>query len=201
MDADSNEPFLQHQEWVKFQQSITVDGFQTGQTVTASSLKATSRGGKNVRKRREKELERLQQASQSSAVDLKYPAIRYSEEETQELLKLAFAARPPRAGKRGSRALKRQARRWKLVRKIRDKYKRNIVAAHDRKMEKRSWKRHQVKEMKTEIAPSAAIADQEYQKQVMTRWAETMFGSLNINDGDDVDRSDGKGIKTISAND
>merc|ERR1719343_1381529 len=85
---DSNNPFLQHQEWVKFQQSITVDGFQTGQTTTATVLKK-SRGGKQARRKREKELARLGAAMDDSstekisAVAQKFPAIRYSPEETE----------------------------------------------------------------------------------------------------------------------
>ena len=145
-------------------------------------------------------MERLQQSqsatSASSGVDLKYPAIRYSEEETRELLKLAYENIPPRAGKRGTRNLKRQARRWKLVRKIRSKYKRQLIAAHERRMEKRSWKRQQVKEMKHVTAPAAVIADQKYQQQVLTRWAETMFGSSDSDEGEVEE--DGIGNKTIS---
>jgi hypothetical protein len=201
--AAANQPFLQHQEWVKFQQSITVDGFETGQTVTASTLKK-SRGGKQARKRREKELERLQQSSQTSSSDLKFPAIRYSEEETQELLKLAFAARPERAGKRGSRNLKRQARRWHLVRQIREKYKRNIIAAHERRMEKRHWKREQVKHMKDAVAPEAKGKDLEYQQQVLTRWSQTMFGAAELADStEELESLEGSvsGSKTITAKD
>mmetsp|Transcript_132346 Transcript_132346/g.197201 ORF Transcript_132346/g.197201 Transcript_132346/m.197201 type:complete len:286 (+) Transcript_132346:111-968(+) len=200
IDASSNQPFLQHQEWVKFQQSITVDGFQTGQTVTTSALKK-SRGGKQSRKRREKELERLQQSSQSASAvaDLKYPAIRYSEEETEELLKLAFAAIPERAGKRGTRNLRRQSRRWFLVRKIRAKYKRHIIAAHERRMEKRHWKREKVKHMKHEVAPKALVKDVQYQQAVLTRWAETMFGAAEV--ADEIKQLEESSENTIGAKD
>jgi len=39
----AQQPFKQHSEWVKFQQSITVSGFQTGQTTTATVLKKITR--------------------------------------------------------------------------------------------------------------------------------------------------------------
>jgi len=43
-----------------------------------------------------------------SAVAQKFPAIRYSPEETEELLQQAYAALPVRDGKRGTRNLRRQ---------------------------------------------------------------------------------------------
>eukprot|EP00934_Nitzschia_sp_Nitz4_P003573 Nitzschia sp. Nitz4//scaffold72_size95085//31156//32369//NITZ4_004752-RA/size95085-snap-gene-0.116-mRNA-1//1//CDS//3329557351//3563//frame0 len=169
-DDASNQPFLQHQEWVKFQQSIAVDGFQTGQVTTAQVLKK-SRGGKQARARREKEM--AKEAAVQTDASLKFPALRYSEEETQELLNLAFATLPEREGKRGSRNLKRQDRRWKLVRDIRSKYKRQIQQAHERRMEKRSWRRETTKEAK-EAAPAQCQADLDYQAQVLRRWSQTM---------------------------
>lgn len=44
----------QHKEWVKFQQGLQVDGFDTGQTLTVTNSAMTglkARGGKAVRKR------------------------------------------------------------------------------------------------------------------------------------------------------
>lgn len=111
---------------------------------------------------------------QKGSISQKLPAIRYSEEETAKLLKLAFESLPARTGKRGTRNLKRQARRWKLVRQIRAKYKRNMMAAHERRMEKRHWKREQTKEAK-EAAPAMCAKDAEYQAQILRRWADTMF--------------------------
>jgi hypothetical protein len=163
---------LQNQEWVKFQQSISVDGFQTGQVTTASVLKK-SRGGKQARRRKEMEMAGLQQNEQVS--DEKFPAIRYSQEETERLLEQAYGTLPPRAGKRGTRNLKRQDRRWQLVRDIRAKYKANIIAAHERRMEKRQWKRQQVIAAK-EQAPISTEQDLNYQAQVLKRWTETMYG-------------------------
>ena len=156
---------------MKFQQSIRVDGFQTGQVTTAQVMKK-SRGGKQARLRKERELARMQEDTASS--DLKFPAIRYSPEETKELLERAYAALPERAGKRGTRNLRRQNRRWQLVRDIRAKYKQNLIEAHYRRMEKRSEKRQRTKAMKEE-APEIVLKDLNYQGQVLTRWADTMF--------------------------
>ena len=142
-EAKNKNPFLQHQEWVKFQQSITVDGFQTGQTTTATVLKK-SRGGKQARRKREKELARLgayadgsSSTEKISAVAQKFPAIRYSPEETEDLLKQAYEALPARTGKRGTRNLRRQETRWRKVRKIRSDYKAHLVRAHFNRMEAR----------------------------------------------------------------
>lgn len=180
--TDIQQPFLQHQEWVKFQQSIRVDGFQTGQ-VTAAHIMKKSKGGKQARNRKARELELLQQLdpnyqapSSGSSSSSKFPAIRYSPEETQELLQLAFKTLPKREGKRGTRNLKRQAVRWKAVRKIRAKYKQQIQAAHERRMEHRQWKREETKAVK-EGAPALCHSDAEYQAQILKRWAATMFSS------------------------
>lgn len=176
-----SQPFLQHQEWVKFQQSISVSGFQTGQVTTATVLKK-SRGGKQARRKREKELARLrgldpslagaaalEEASSSSAVANKFPAIRYSPEETEELLRQAYEALPERTGKRGTRNLRRQAERWKRVRKIRSDYKANIVQAHERRMEHRHYKRQRVVQAKDD-ATVQRQNDLEYQGKVLERW-------------------------------
>jgi hypothetical protein len=181
--AKGPQPFLQHQEWVKFQQSIRVDGFQTGQVIAANVLKK-SKGGKQARNRKAKELERLQQmdpnyqepTSSASGSSSKFPAIRYSPTETQELLNLAFNTLPKRAGKRGTRNLKRQANRWKAVRGIRATYKRQIQAAHGRRMEHRQWSRQQTKAVK-EAAPEFCETDANYQAQILKRWAATMLSS------------------------
>ena len=164
--------------------------------MTATVLKK-SRGGKQARRKREKELARLQQQQQgladpnqgpstaiaaaaaaassasstSSAVATKFPAIRYTPEQTQELLRQAFEALPERAGKRGNRNMRRQERRWKLVRKIRSDYKANIVAAHERRMEHRHYKRQRVIQAK-EDAISQREKDLQYQKNVLERWVK-----------------------------
>jgi len=155
--------------------------------MTATALKK-SRGGKQARRMREKELARLQQqqgflqdptligvgnTGSSSAVATKFPAIRYSPEETQELLRQAYEALPERTGKRGNRNLRRQARRWKLVRKIRSDYKANIIRAHERRMEHRHYKRQRVIQVK-EDAVVQRENDLDYQRKVLERWVNNL---------------------------
>ena len=211
MKKVQEQPFLQHKEWVKFQQSISVEGFQTGQSLTATVLKK-SRGGKQARRRREIELMRLRQqqkqelmptvepgspaalaaAAAAASFDTfggqfgasasvqptsatKFPAIRYSPEETQELLRQAYEALPERAGKRGNRNLRRQARRWKIVRDIRSQYKANLVAAHERRMEKRADKRQRVLQAQRDAVVQRQN-DAAYQSDVLKRYIKTMYG-------------------------
>lgn len=47
----------QHSTWVEFQKSISVSGFETGQTVREQTFGKKSRGGKIDRKRKEREAE------------------------------------------------------------------------------------------------------------------------------------------------
>jgi len=167
---------LQHQEWVKFQQSIAVDGFDTGATLTAKTSTKKSRGGKNLRRKsmeadlEEKIAERKRMTDVGGGL---FPPMRFSDEETERLLAQAYAALPERAGKRGTRNLKRQKKRWFLVRKIRKKYKRHMAAFQVRKMEKRSHKVRDVKQVLNE-APSVLERDRAYQAEVFRRWAANM---------------------------
>merc|ERR1712238_634145 len=105
-----------------------------------------------------------------SAVAAKFPAVRYSPEETVALLQEAYATLPTREGKRGSRAKKRQKNRWKQVRRNHSDYKAQLIAAHHRRMEHRQYKRNRTKEMKEDIAPPARQDDLDYQKKVLTRY-------------------------------
>ncbi|KAL7447847.1 hypothetical protein ACHAWC_000153, partial [Mediolabrus comicus] len=105
----------QHNTWVEFQRSIAVTGFETGQTVREQTLGKKSRGGKMDRKRKEREAEleaALRGADNTQLKGGEFPSLRYSDDETERLLAQAYAAIPPRAGKRGTRNLKRQKRRW-----------------------------------------------------------------------------------------
>lgn len=163
------QPLLQHQEWVKFQQSISVDGFQTGQVTFAKVVKK-SKGGIQVRRKRERELALQKQGDLRLE---KFPAIRYSPEETEKLLEEAYKILPKRAGKRGTRRLNRQQRRWFLVRKIHSKHKAYRYSANERKMEKRREKRQKVVILK-ESVPATRQRELGYQEQILRRWAQTM---------------------------
>lgn len=175
---------LQHQEWIKFQQSIAVEGFETGQTVKAKSTRKT-RGGKALTRRRAK-LDDLEEkaAERQRLTDVgggQYPPMRYSQEETERLLAQAYASIPERAGKRGTRNLNRQKRRWFLVRKIRKKYKKNMAKHQERKMEKRKLKMANIRAV-LEDAPVVRARDRAYQASVLRRWTETMVQVQQIDE-------------------
>jgi|UPI000581A661 hypothetical protein len=166
---------LQHQTWVNFQKSISVEGFETGQTVVVKSTKKT-RGGQAARRRSKMSSFEAKLQERKRFTDVgggRLPPMRYSEEETERLLTEAYANLPERAGKRGTRNLKRQANRWHLVRKIRKKYKHNLANFQIRKMEKRS---DTIKQVKKVLADSPAIQqrDREYQLKILQRWAANM---------------------------
>lgn len=165
---------LQHIEWVNFQKSIAVDGFETGQTTQIRSGKK-SRGRKSSDSSRLSAAE-LKIAERQRLTDVgggQYPPMRYSDEETEQLLNEAYAALPERAGKRGTRNIKRQKIRWSLVRKIRKKYKSHIVNNHFRMMEKRSQKIEKVKAVLLE-APTKKERDRQYQAEVLRYWMSVM---------------------------
>ncbi len=151
-----------------------------------------SRGGKQARRKREKELERLGALPETggtgekiSAVAQKFPAIRYSPEETEELLQQAYAALPVREGKRGTRNLRRQETRWKRVRKIRSDYKAHRINAHFNRMEARKYKRDRTKDA-LESAPEQRQKDLDYQGTVLKRWMEMMEGKSASNSDEAV---------------
>lgn len=156
----------QQQDWVDVQQSLSVGTFPgSGAGVSARATKKAKQNAIEAAAERQ----RLTKAGGGL-----YPPLRYSPEETELLLKEAYAAVPERAGKRGTRQAKRQFRRWHAVRKIRKKYKKSIIRAHFRKMEKRSHKVAQVKAV-LEEAPQIIKRDREYQAEVFRRWAQTML--------------------------
>lgn len=164
-----------------------MDGFQTGQMtqVVSRGLKK-SKGGKQSRNRKAKELSLMMASSTSSqmsnvaSADNRFPAIRYSPQETQDLLNLAYQTLPTKMGKRGTRNQKRQDLRWKAVRNIRSTYKRNIIAAHEKRMEHRQWTRAQTKTVK-EGAADVCAKDVRYQASILQRWAATMYPPALVN--------------------
>lgn len=102
----------------------------------------------------------------------------YTDEETQRLLEMAYAAIPPRAGKRGTRNLKRQRARWRSVRKIHKKRKKQVIAAHYRKMEKRSQRLKDVRMVKEEAVHTREL-ERSYQKAILKRWVQNLKESDN----------------------
>lgn len=165
-----------HQDWVDFQRSIAVKGFETGQTTEV--VRSSTRGGRRLRGRQSKEASKLEErlTERQRLTDIgggEYPPLRYSDAETERLLAQAYAAVPERGGKRGTRNLKRQQTRWHLVRKIHKKYKKNMMRFQERKMVERSRRIRSVKATLAE-APAICTADRAYQLQVFRRWAATM---------------------------
>lgn len=166
----------QQQDWVDVQQSLSVGTFPG--KGTNNNARATKKAKQNAVEAAA-ERQRLTKAGGGL-----YPPLRYSAEETELLLKEAYAAVPERAGKRGTRQAKRQFRRWHAVRKLRKKYKKSIIRAHFRKMEVRSKKVSNVKAALVE-APDIVKRDREYQAEVFRRWAQTMliYSADKVQDG------------------
>jgi len=172
----------QHVDWVDFQNAISIDGFDTGQTTYVSSnIGQRHRGGVKYRaylERKEAKMRPEKIEEIGSPKNGQYPALRYSPEETQRLLDEAYAGIPKKTGKRGTKNLQRQSNRWHLDRKERKKYKRDSgVRTHERRMVKRSRVVREVKEVKVE-APAIREKTAAYQKYVMEQWTEIMFGDI-----------------------
>ena len=99
-----------------------------------------------------------------------FPSLRYSDEETERLLAQAYAAIPPRAGKRGTRNLKRQKRRWEIKRQYDATKKSERIAEHGRRMAKR----HEISQAMYNIRVEGVDIrerEREYQMGVVERWA------------------------------
>merc|ERR1712157_322741 len=104
-----------------------------------------------------------------------YPQLRYSQEETERLLKEAYEGIPKRDGKRGTRKKRRDRRRQNLVRKIHHKVKVAKIAAHYKKMEKKSRIAREVRETK-KTSKEIRLKEEAYQMIVLKGWAEKIFG-------------------------
>merc|ERR1719491_1365968 len=130
-----------------------------------------------VRKQQEKKLLREQALNPSSTprkvMDVgggKFPSLRYSDEETQRLLDEAHANIPKRTGKRGTRNLKRQRNRWKVIYEQHRQKKEDRIKKHFRTMEKRSRIVGEVKEV---LASAEKVREEEraYRMEVLKEWA------------------------------
>eukprot|EP00559_Dactyliosolen_fragilissimus_P000981 CAMPEP_0184858158 /NCGR_PEP_ID=MMETSP0580-20130426/3276_1 /TAXON_ID=1118495 /ORGANISM="Dactyliosolen fragilissimus" /LENGTH=180 /DNA_ID=CAMNT_0027354141 /DNA_START=265 /DNA_END=807 /DNA_ORIENTATION=- len=166
---------MQHEAWVKFQQKISVEGFDTGQTTSVSRLALTGkkgRGGKATRKKRERELALAKAKGSSPQIGSgQFPSFRLADEETDRLLAEAYAGIPARAGPRRNRSLKRQKWRWWRVRKDHAIKKQERIRAHEKRMEKRSRITKEVKEVKTG-AHEIRESDKAYREGLLLKWAE-----------------------------
>ncbi len=100
-----------------------------------------------------------------------FPSLRYSDEETERLLAQAYAAIPPRAGKRGTRHLKREKRRWEIKRQYDATKKQERMAEHERRMAKRHEISQAMYNMRID-AVDMKEKEQAYHMSVMNRWAD-----------------------------
>lgn len=164
----------QHDTWVEFQRNISISGFDTGQTVKERRLNQKNRGGALARKRKEREAEALAALKGVDNTQLKggeFPELRYSDEETERLLAEAYAAIPPRGGRRGTRNLNRQKRRWWIKRQYDYKKKYEAAAAYTRKMKKKEVIKADIKRVRDE-AGEIRMNDAQYHNMVLQRWAD-----------------------------
>lgn len=166
----------QHDTWTEFQRSIAVSGVDTGQVLKERQLGKKNRGGNIARKRKEREAELEAQLkgvdiSQTQLKGGEFPALRYSDEETERLLAEAYAAIPPRAGKRGTLHIKREKHRWWIKRQYDYKKKLERIGTHDRRMAKRMLTKAQMKEERRE-AVEVREQEKEYHDMVLQRWAK-----------------------------
>jgi hypothetical protein len=113
-----------------------------------------------------------------------FPTLRYSDEETERLLAEAYAAIPPRAGKRGTLNLKRQKGRAFVRMQYHYKKKLERIGAHERRMAKRKRTNDEIKRCRSE-AEDVRARERDYQDMVLQRWAmmngygTTVGGSSN----------------------
>jgi len=152
-----------------------MSGVDTGQIVKERTIGKKSRGGNIARKRKEREAEmEAQMKGVDNIIQLKggeFPPLRYSDEETERLLAEAYAAIPPRAGKRGTLHIKREKRRWWIKRQYDYKKKLERIGSHDRRMAKRKLTKAQMKEVRLK-AVDVRKREKKYHNMVLQRWAE-----------------------------
>ncbi len=111
-----------------------------------------------------------------------FPPLRYSDEETERLLKEAYAARPAKGISKKTRRKKREKNRFKTIRRAKRVKKMEKIAAHSKKMEKRSQR---VKDVKDVIAGAeeVRVKDREYQMRILRKWAVMNGMAVVGNDG------------------
>lgn len=157
-------------QWNDWQQSLLNNFSDNDSTLNVSTKK---RGGKTLRKRKEAVSSTVSLSSQERLIDAgpgQFPPLRYSDEETERLLKEAYEKIPARSGKRGTRSFKRQKVRFMKIRKARSIKKMEKVRHHFDRMEKRSAKVKAIQRMK-EIAVESRKEDRLYQESVLKKWA------------------------------
>lgn len=101
-----------------------------------------------------------------------FPELRYSDEETERLLAEAYAAIPPRGGKRGTLQKKRNKRKTEIKMAYIRKKQAEKAASNIRKDEKKKSIADEVKAMRWD-AKEVRTQENAYHNMVLQRWAET----------------------------
>ena len=187
-----------HRQWVDFQKSIMVDGFETGQMTEVVSGHTRNRHFRALRtvQRRIRARIQLRKERMGTTKTGDIPALEYSPEETERLLAEARSHFPVRTGTRGSRHRRRHLRRAWLTRKIKKKEKRWRIRAHFRRMRQRSERMANVMAIVRE-APSKVRANKDYQLELFRRWRQNM--GFDPKDGPPPPTTDGDGPLELEA--
>lgn len=165
----SDEKGGQDQQWANWQNSLLK---KEGDAPTIKR-----RGGKALNKKKEV-VESLssQERLLEGAGPGQFPPLRFSDEETERLLKEAYSKIPKKAGGKKTRRKKRMANKFNAIRKARAIKKKEKVEHHFDRMEKRSFQLEGINRMK-ELAVEVRVEDQEYQAAILQQWAE--FNGVN----------------------
>lgn len=166
----SDEKGGQDQQWAKWQNALLK---KEGDAPTIKR-----RGGKALNKKKEV-IESLssQERLLEGAGPGQFPPLRFSDEETERLLKEAYSKIPKKVGGKKTRRKKRMANKFNAIRKARAIKKKEKVEHHFDRMEKRSFQLEGINRMK-ELAVEVRVEDQEYQAAILQQWAE--FNGVNL---------------------
>lgn len=96
--------------------------------------------------------------------------MRYADEETEKLLKEAYANLPAKGISKKTRQKKRQLTRFKAIRKMRHVKKQERIAHHFATMGRRSAISKEVRAV-IDGADEVRVGDLNYQKEVLKKWA------------------------------
>jgi len=166
-------------EWNKFQQTLIFDEAKLSGSL---GTKTKKRGGKMLRRKKAKELELMEKGKTNTDVGGgRFPSMRYSDEETEKLLKEAYDGLPQKGISKKTRQIKRMRNRFKAIRKARYIKKQEKIAHHFARMEKRSLVVKEVKLVK-ESAAEIREKDLMYQREVLLKWAEIQGLTAVTND-------------------
>ena len=161
--SSNNDQSSSDKQWSQWQQSLL-------KNADAPIIK--KRGGKKTQRKKEvAQSLSSQERLLDGAGPGQFPPLRYSDDETERLLQIAYENIPERGGKRGTRRKKRMKNKFHQIRKARSIKKAEKIAHHFDKMDKRSLQVEGIRKMK-ELAKEVRVDDQEYQMSILRKWAE-----------------------------